>query len=354
MLLTPTTDSHSSVDDRLSCLVVSLDFELYWGVRHERTVQQYTKNLVGARKAIPAILSLFKEFNIHATWAVVGMVLCDSTRTLLQHAPTTRPRYRNKALSPYYDLPPHDATEVADSIFFAPSLVRLIANTEGQEIATHSFSHYYCLEPGQDCCSFREDLSAALRIARSYNLNTRTLVFPKNQCRTEYLDICADLGILAYRGNPSSRLYAALADSSQGYLRRLARLLDAYMPLTGPHCYLLSSSEPGFPINIPASRYLRPYLPALRPFEPFRLRRITRALTIAAKQRLTYHLWWHPHNFGSNLDANLAFLRRILSHYGQLREQYGIESLNMGEITQRLCPGTQNIPITNPPELRVI
>lgn len=337
----------------LSCLVVSLDFELYWGVRHEPNVRCYTENLIGARKAIPAILGLFEEFNIHATWAVVGMLLCDSTPTLLQYSPNTLPQYRNKALRPFDDLPLGDATEVADSIFFAPSLVRLIADTEGQEIGTHSFSHYYCLEPGQDCNTFRDDLNAAMRVSRFQNFNVTSMVFPKNQCRTDYLDTCADLGIVAYRGNFPSLLYAALPDVEQGYLRRLVRLVDAYAPITGINCYPLLPPDSDFPMNIPASRYLRPYLPALRPFEPLRLRRITHDLTVAAKRQLTYHLWWHPHNFGSNLSTNLAFLRKILSHYERLRQQYGIASLNMSEVAQRICPGNRTAPIKNM-DLRIV
>ena len=74
-------------------------------------------------------------------------------------------------------------------------------------------------------------------------------------------------------------------------------------------------------------------------FEPLRLHRIKRDLTEAAKNGLLYHLWWHPHNFGVNTAANLAFLRKILEHYRSLHDLYGIESLNMGEMAA-CCLGT--------------
>jgi hypothetical protein len=67
-------------------------------------------------------------------------------------------------------------------------------------------------------------------------------------------------------------------------------------------------------------------------FEPLRLHRIKGDLTEAARKGLFYHLWWHPHNFGVNTSANLAFLRRILEHYRWLHKLYGMESLNMGEV----------------------
>ena len=54
--------------------VVSLDFELYWGVRDKLNIEQYGDNLLGVRKAIPEILRVFENSNIHATWATVGFL----------------------------------------------------------------------------------------------------------------------------------------------------------------------------------------------------------------------------------------------------------------------------------------
>src|SRR5262245_13071649 len=56
-------------------LVISLDFELHWGVRDKRPVDgSYRENLLGAREAIPRMLDLFEEFGIAATWATVGFL----------------------------------------------------------------------------------------------------------------------------------------------------------------------------------------------------------------------------------------------------------------------------------------
>ena len=52
---------------------------------------------------------------------------------------------------------------------------------------------------------------------------------------------------------------------------------------------------------------------------------------MAARNKLLYHLWWHPHNFGLDTERNLAFLRQILEHYRELNERYGFESAHMGE-----------------------
>jgi hypothetical protein len=61
-------------------LVISLDFELLWGVRdlYPADGGTYRANLLGARTAIPKLLQLFEEFEIAATWATVGMLFANS------------------------------------------------------------------------------------------------------------------------------------------------------------------------------------------------------------------------------------------------------------------------------------
>src|SRR6266487_5798938 len=55
-------------------LVISLDFELLWGVRDKRTIADYGANILGVRRVIPALLDLFAERNIACTWATVGLL----------------------------------------------------------------------------------------------------------------------------------------------------------------------------------------------------------------------------------------------------------------------------------------
>ena len=54
-------------------------------------------------------------------------------------------------------------------------------------------------------------------------------------------------------------------------------------------------------------------------------------MTKAAKTGSLYHLWWHPHNFGNNVEKNMKFLEEILKHYQYLSGKYGMVSLNMEE-----------------------
>src|SRR5689334_6215372 len=59
---------------RHGAFVVSLDFELHWGVRDLVPLNECQQRLLGVREAIPAMLRTFEDRGIHATWAAVGML----------------------------------------------------------------------------------------------------------------------------------------------------------------------------------------------------------------------------------------------------------------------------------------
>lgn len=318
-------------------LVISLDFELYWGVRDKRTLSDCEQNLQGARQVIPAILELFHKYEIHATWATVGFLFCETREELIGTLPNELPDYADPNLSPYrYVLSGAlGAREQVDPYHYALSLIRLISSCPHQYIGSHTHSHYYCLEPGQTARTFSEDLAAFKKVARKKGYAPTSIVFPRNQFTPSYLAVCKKHGFTAYRGNERSWMYKAGSSAQNTLLKRALRLVDAYVNLSGHHAYeTLSTSQEGL-VDVPASRFLRPYSPRLRWLESIRLKRLQRDLLYAAKNRRLYHLWWHPENFGSHLAENLRVLEQLLQCYAKLRSQYGMQSLSMEEAAVR-------------------
>lgn len=313
--------------------LVSLDFELYWGVRDCLTPEQCRSRIERVHKVIPDLISLFGRYGIHASFATVGMLMATGKEELQKYFPSLRPDYEDKKLSPYNGymsmLNGHDS-----QMHFAPALIEKIHNTPGLEIGSHTFSHFYCLAEGQCAAEFEEDLKAHIKLASDRGIKLTSLVFPRNQYNEAYLDICRKLGIRAYRGNESSWIYAARNDSQETPLRRALRLVDAYVNLSGHHTYRPTPN--GTLYNFPASRFLRPASSQQNMLEKWRLKRILRSMEHAARQNEVFHLWWHPHNFGENTTANFNFLEMILEKYKALNAQYGFESLNMSELTMRL------------------
>ena len=321
-----------------SIFVISLDFELYWGLRDKITLERYQENLLGARAVIPMLLELFDDYKISTTWAIVGLLFYATQRELIANLPLKQPNYVDTTLSPYPHLATIGNDEQSDPFHYAASLIKMITSFPGQEIGTHTFSHYYCREQGQTAEEFREDIKAAIQVAHQYGLTIRSLVFPRNQVNREYLPICQEMGILAYRGNEKSWIYRVDEPDTPYSLQRALRLLDAYINYSGHNCYSLQDVARSFPFNIPSSRFLRPYSKRLKLLEPLRLRRILSGMTYAAKRGLIYHLWWHPHNFGISTNKNLVFLEMILKHYLKLRQDYGMRSLSMGDLACQLYP----------------
>jgi hypothetical protein len=74
------------------------------------------------------------------------------------------------------------------------------------------------------------------------------------------------------------------------------------------------------------------------------MRRIKKEMEAAARKGAIYHLWWHPHNFGRDMENNFEILGKLIAHYNSLREKYGMETLTMGEVAERFRYANNNNP----------
>lgn len=309
--------------------IISLDFELFWGVNESRTVEGYGNNIEGVWNAIPQMLALFNKYEIHATWATVGMLMCRDYAQWKQTEPTILPSYLNQKCSNYVL---GDIVKQYPTLFFARPLVEQIQNTLYQEIATHTYSHFYCDEQGATPEQFKQDLICTQQLATEMGIALRSIVLPRNQIKTEFLQQLPCLGIETYRGNPNHWLYQNGHTAPYGKIGRAIRFSDSWLPLTGNHISQNINPNPNIKlVNIPASQFLRPWSNKLKAFEGLRLNRLKNAMTEAAHSSGVYHLWWHPHNFGINTNQNLAVLESLLQHYQFLKNQYGMKSLSMIE-----------------------
>ena len=312
--------------ERKGCLITSLDFELYWGVCASRSLSQYKDNITGGRTAIPELLALFERHGIHATWAAVGFIFAENAGDAERYFPAAseRPSYDDKAASSYRCFAGLEKGEARADCFFAPSLIGTIAECEGQEIGSHTFSHYYCRESGQTAAQFRADLKAAGEIARDKGFAVSTLVFPRNQSEPEYVRAAADAGFTAFRGEENDWIHNRVS-----FLRRMLNLTDVYLPLTGQGGFI-PEKEYGI-WNITGSRMYKPYFRPLAFLERLKLRRIKKQMLHAAKKRLAFHLWWHPHNIGVMTEFHLKQLEEIFAYFDELKEKYGMTSMNIRE-----------------------
>lgn len=327
---------------RPGALILSLDFELLWGVRdHGAAVQSYHENLLGARRAIPAMLALLSEYQIAATWATVGLLFAGSKEEAKRYAPSFKPRYSRPELNPYGDL--GDGSALDNQLRYAPGLIDQIASTPRQEIGSHTFSHYYCLEPGQSRDAFRADLESAVSIAERRGFKLQSIVFPRNQTNTMYQDVLPELGFTNYRGIERGRIFSTDPARRNAPWRRIGRLSNQYCFRSGEHLISWESLPVGQCLaNVQGSLFLRPYSARLRALEVIRIHRMQSAIRAAAATGQLFHLWWHPHNFGLNLRENIRVLGALFETVAECRERYGFQSLSMAEAAaQVLAPAPE-------------
>ncbi|MGI0107062.1 polysaccharide deacetylase family protein [Salinimicrobium sp. WS361] len=310
--------------------VISLDFELLWGVFDKVDWREKKEYFQNTRKVIPEILKLFEKYEISCTWAIVGMLFNESWDEWNQNIPATLPEYENNKLSAYSYGSSIQSKET-EELCFAPDLIRQIKETPGQEIGTHSYSHYYCLEPGQTLESFRADLLQSKEMAEKMGVNLRSLVFPRNQFNKNYLNACEDFGLQTVRTNPD--IWYWRNTQKESLQQKIFRTGDAYLGKNNKSYNDIPELIPGI-TGQKASRLLRPSGGKIF-LDKKRLQRIRSEMSKAAKNKEIYHLWWHPHNFGGNPAKNLKDLELILRHFKTCKNKFGFESLNMENISKK-------------------
>src|ERR1700682_1950350 len=111
--------------------VVSLDFELRWGTLYQHGTSDYEANVLGVRQAIPAMLNLFREYEIHATWATVGLLFFSNKEDMVRGCPQVKPCYENSELSSHNDMDAVGPDESHDPYHFGYSLIQTVRSFPG-------------------------------------------------------------------------------------------------------------------------------------------------------------------------------------------------------------------------------
>lgn len=312
--------------------VFSFDFELYWGVHHNKTYTDYKANLDAASQNLLKVSKLFVKYNARFTCASVGMLYNKSWQEFSNNFPSHLPTYTNLAMSPYSKWK-KIKTEVDNKVLFSTEVLNELYQ-DGQEMATHTYSHYFCFEKGNSIKSFEADIEKALEIGAKCGHELRSIVFPRNQYTDQHLKVCFSKGIKAFRGNPSSGFYSKSKNRLDGFYKRLSRLADSYLNVTGSNTFDPEKDENGM-LDIKASFFLRP-LSSIKSslLKRLHLRRVKNAMTSSAKNGKVFHLWCHPHNVKTNED--LECFIEILKHFKDLNEKYKYQSMRMADFIESL------------------
>lgn len=298
-------------------VVWSLDFELRWGLHDRLRMDRnaYLTNLEGAREAVPLLLNLFAQRGVRATWATVGALACNNWDEYFRLAPPP-PGYADSRLAfdpRYADLDPDGV------LHFAPDLVRLVSQTKGQDLGTHTFSHIFLGEMGVMQKDVQADHAALTGLFRE-RLNTAptSLVFPRNQ--VAFLAFYRANGITVWRDNERSWYLHQTEQANHPVFRalRLADALTPFWPRGGRFSEGATTSTLFVRVTLPEIAW-KAHLAKLAT-EVRRMRRDS-----------VLHFWLHPHNVGGNLRRGMARIIQVLDTIDKCAPQ-GMEYASMRDL----------------------
>lgn len=305
--------------------VFSFDFELFWGVHHNKSLMSYKDNLDGALKFLPNISKEFLDHEAYFTCATVGMIYNNDWEEWEENIPVLIPTHNKSELSPFTKIN-FFKENVDKKYFFAKNILETIRK-DGQEIATHTYSHYFCLEKDDLIENFECDIKKALFVADKATDRIASIVFPRNQFRNEHLLICKELGIRVYRGNPDSGLFDKSSNRASATFKKIIRYLDSFINISGSNTFVPQVESCGL-TNVQSSFFLRfPSSLNSTLLNKLHLLRIKKAMSYAAKHNKVIHIWCHPHNIKSQQD--LESIKVLLKHYSSLSKMYDFRSMKM-------------------------
>jgi hypothetical protein len=295
---------------------LSLDFELIWGRMDLFGPEAFREACERERSLVfDRLLALLDEFEVPATWCVLGHLMLGSCATVngRKHPEIVQPRHAWYQGDWFANDPCGD--EQAFPIFYGRSLVeRLLGCETPQEIGCHSFSHVIFGDNGCSRETADSEVRACVELARELGLSLRSFAFPRN--KVGHLDVLREHGFTCFRGHePMWREGGGVT------IRR--------PPVTLP------TRTQGL-INIPASMEYAPTHGKRRLIPgPRGMTGALRGVERAVRERRLFHLWFHPTDLANRSESMFEGLRAVFEDVASRRERGELEILPMAELAVR-------------------
>ncbi len=306
---------------------LSIDFELIWGTLDKRGPEGFRKVCETERHIIGRLLDLLEEFDISATWCVLGHLFLERCHAIdgRPHPEIVRPRHA--WLSEEWFKHDPCSTEMDSPLFYGRSLLsRIVSCRVAQEVGSHSFSHVIFGDEGCSRATAESEIATCVRLAEEVGIQLRAFAYPRNS--VGYTNVLREHGFTSYRGPEAHWLEGKRVPH---FVMRLARLFDVLIAAEPP-VVLPEQVEEGL-WNIAGSAMYFP-MHGLRRFIPLRLRvaRARTGLDAAVTQHKIFHLWFHPTNLAEHSDAMFAGLREILAYACSMRENRQLDIVTLSSL----------------------
>ncbi|KTG26728.1 polysaccharide deacetylase family protein [Haloferax profundi] len=298
----------------MGSVVISLDAELGWGYLD---FEDPPDRVEYARSGWTTLVDLFEEFDVPATWAIVGHLFLDDCDG--RHSAHPAPDgWFEKETGIWRSRP---------DLRFGRDLVDAVRTSNANhEIGCHSYSHP---QFGRIDHAFADaEIRACVDIASDYGVELDSFVYPRND--VGHRDVLEKYGFSCYRG-PSP----VFQDTPLP--KGVHTLVDGvYVP--GQSLLVTPSVDEYGLVDIPASLYLFSFEGmaldiANRLVGDPVVRQAKRGIDQAASDDGVFHMWLHPNNL--HTDYSVERIRRILAYVADVRAETDLVVETMGEVARR-------------------
>lgn len=315
-------------------VVISLDAELAWGYhdRHPLSPEEQ-RRVANARQSWERLVDLFDEYDIPATWAVVGELLIDDERLRTNHPHTES----------WFETHRREAPKRPSEWFAADIVQKLLDGDPDHEIASHSFSHVPFSETTADVAEV--ECRYAHTAAAEYDVELTSFVFPRNEI--EHRRALAESGYTCYRGRRPHRL------PSVPGLRGLATLVGAMTSTPAPPTVTPHIDEYGL-VELPASLFIggfrgEPWSSVSRLVGDTTVRLVKFGVEKAHQKSEILHLWLHPNDLVE--PADVRRMESILSYLADERDRRELSIETMNDVARRVLETSSTERVT--PEIQL-
>lgn len=301
-------------------LVISHEIELAWGVHPIRAYNRLSKDGKREREALKRLLSIYRNYNMSVTWAIVGHLFLD--RCSGDHPISYT--------SNWFEDDPGTCLKDAPLWYGRDIVEEILSDPQNHEIASHSFSHVPFNHCSREVAEF--EIGRCREIAKEFNIKLKSFIFPYNA--PGHLDLLPKYGFETFRAeqllfesksnnNLIQMIYKKIVYDEKSplhkysnFLIHLAKYINLILNL-----YPIPISQPRKVLDdlhlIPMSRVL-PLSEGLAMWDRLKIRETKNAIDLAVVKPGVLHLWCHLHDYKRERD--IKNLETILQYADKKRE----------------------------------